>query len=286
VDSIDNLRERVEALEHHAHTTEDCMRRPAFVLTMVLALWTRFQTPGALAQTVITACQTLRASGSYVLANNLIAAGDCLVVDADFITIDLAGFTLFGNHTGTGISNLLERRGITVRNGTIFGFGSGISLLAEDSIVEGMRVSGNTDTGIFASGIVRNNLVQDNGSFGITSIGIVSGNTAIGSGSCCSGILATGTVIGNTARGNHGEGISASGTVTGNTAQVNEGNGIRAFNSEQGSTVSGNTASSNGGTGIDVACPANVIGNTAVANVGRNLRLNGAGCTNTNNLTP
>jgi hypothetical protein len=51
--------------------------------------------------TVINHCQTLLASGSYVLGKNLAPPGgrgglDCLLLANDFITIDLNGFTITG----------------------------------------------------------------------------------------------------------------------------------------------------------------------------------------------
>ena len=51
--------------------------------------------------------------------------------------------------------------------------------------------------------------------------------------------------------------------------------------------MSGNTVQEDGGgtSGIEVACPSNVIGNT-VTGFPENLLLNGAGCTNIDNLAP
>jgi hypothetical protein len=42
-------------------------------------------------------CQTISQPGSYELTDNLTTNGDCLVITADFVTIDLAGFTITGN---------------------------------------------------------------------------------------------------------------------------------------------------------------------------------------------
>ena len=54
-------------------------------------------------ETKITTCQTISQPGSYELANNLTATGDCLVITADGVTIDLAGFSIVGsNTTGRG----------------------------------------------------------------------------------------------------------------------------------------------------------------------------------------
>src|SRR5262245_47381755 len=61
-------------------------------------------------------------AGSFVLTNNLITPGaeDCLAIHAEFVTIDLAGFSIIGRGAGAGIfSTGSSPRGITVRNGTI-----------------------------------------------------------------------------------------------------------------------------------------------------------------------
>src|SRR5262245_63275897 len=79
----------------------------------------------------INNCRTITQPGSYVLRDNLTASGDCLVVQADFVTIDLNGFVITGNGTGVGITDVnVERRGVTVRNGTLTGFSNGVGLRA------------------------------------------------------------------------------------------------------------------------------------------------------------
>jgi parallel beta-helix repeat protein len=228
------------------------MRKPAALFTVALALGAAFHAPGASANepTKITECRTIGQPGSYVLAKNLTAAGNCLVVVAEFVTVDLAGFLITGDGTGAGIradaAGPEAPRGIAVRNGTIAGFEFGAFLQATGSIVEGLRVVGNTSVGMFVS-----------------PGGIVRGNTAVGNGI---------------------HGIVAVGTVSGNTAEDN-GTGIGILISSGGSTVSGNTARNNRGVGISVFCPSNVIGNTATGNAGGNLTLR-AGCTNIDNLAP
>lgn len=108
--------------------------------------------------TEITACQDITQPGAYVVVNNLTAAAsDCIHVSADVVSIDLAGFTIDmtgGPLTDTaGIRNIDPGTGfadgLSVRGGTITGFGSGI--LIEGGIghrIEGVRVVGNTVEGI------------------------------------------------------------------------------------------------------------------------------------------
>jgi hypothetical protein len=269
------------------------MRRLTALFTFVLVLGAVFYAMEASAEPVeITECSTVVVPGSYVLANNLSISnlptgGSCLGITTDFVTIDLAGFSITGDGTGVGIQTFRDdQQGIVVRNGTIADFETGIVLAGGSSIIEGVRVLRNL-AGILAANsisIVRNNIVQNNRGFGIAAMGTVSGNIAFGN---AFGIVAPGpgsNVTGNLARNNSSEGIVASGTVTGNTSNENGTSGIRVF--DQGSTVSGNTAARNGGTGILVVCPSNVIGNTATNNTGGNLVLDGAGCTNIDNLAP
>jgi len=213
------------------------MTRPAAFFPIALALGVIILAPwdAVLAQdrreegpTEIKKCQTIDKPGSYKLVNNLTssnAIADCLAITADFVTIDLAGFAILGTRGGTAIRGP-SGTGITVRNGSIANFQTGVDLsLANGSIVEGLRVSGFEETG--------------------------------------DGIIARGIVKGNTVSGTFHNGIQATGTVTGNYAT---GNGFTGIVVGQGSTVIGNTATDNGESGISVTCPSNVTDNTAVNN--------------------
>jgi hypothetical protein len=239
------------------------MRRPAVLFPITLALGAISLAPGAGAQpTEIATCQKISQPGSYKLADNLTftgTTGTCLSITANFVTIDLAGFTIsgpdllvipFANTTAISAGNATT--GIAVRNGSISGFGVGVDLGGAGSTVEGLRVFGGGTS-----------------SLGIAATGIVKGNTV-------DGIVGTpGT----------GVGISAIGIVTGNYATNNRVAGIEIG---QGSTVIGNNATDNHdpGIGIEVSCPSNVTDNTAVNNAYQNLLLNGTGCNNTNNVAP
>src|SRR5689334_4031287 len=79
----------------------------------------------------IEECRTINEPGSYVLANNLEPtdpSGNCLIIAADFVSIDLAGFAIIGhNGNGMGISSTGNlHRGLAVRNGIIAGFFYGV----------------------------------------------------------------------------------------------------------------------------------------------------------------
>ncbi len=134
--------------------------------------------------TQITACQEITAPGPYVLVNNLtVTNGDCLRVTADSVEIDLAGFSISMEGTPSvlraGIRNVDTGSGfpdgLTVRNGAISGFSSGIRI--EGGIghrIEGVRVSGNTidgigivgpfdETGSDVANLVKDNIAIGNG---------------------------------------------------------------------------------------------------------------------------
>jgi hypothetical protein len=249
---------------------EDSMRVPPAFLPIALALGAIILAPvaGARAQDeqegpiAIEKCLTdaapISQPGSYRLVNNLTmkGVGTCLSITADFVTIDLSGFTITGPNQvpgpiilGTAIRDLGDNSvGITVRNGSIRGFAAGVNLRGSGSLVEGLRVSLGNGGGIIANGIVRGNTVLFSG-LGFSPLRV--------------GILATGTITGNHASGTPGTAIQAG----------------------QGSTVIGNTAPGPGAVGISVDCPSNVTDNTAVGS-STNLVLNGQGCNNTNNVAP
>jgi hypothetical protein len=249
------------------------MKKSAALLPIALAAIIFAPVAGAREPTQLRKCQTISQPGSYELADNLTTNDDCLVITADFVTIDLAGFTITGPVNSLALPGKMgilaapssgELAGIAVRNGSISGFSVGVDLRsAERSIVEGLRVSRGFVGGIFASGIVKGNTV-----FG-TLLGI--------------GISATGIVAGNYVSDNREGGIDAIGTVTGNIASGHsQRQGITVG---PGSTVISNTATDNEMVGIFAECPSNVTDNTAINNP-RNLILYGEGCNNTNNVAP
>ncbi len=287
-------------------------RRVASVGVLAVLLGLNLGSGEALAAgpTKITKCQTITQPGSYLVDNNLTATGDCLVIAADFVTLDLGGFVLTGNGTGAGVTdNFTDHKGIVVRNGMVTNFSTGILLHGAGSVVEGVRsinnggtgiavgfgtVTGNTAAnngfyGIFAgSGIVAGNMASDNGSDGIVGLAsgsVVTGNVARSNGrNGINGGFQGAVFTGNAAYGNGGKGIVAAGSVTGNSAAGNGGHGIQVA----GGVATGNDAVSNGADGLHVLCPSNVIGNKATFNTGANLAEDttfGA-CSDSNNLAP
>ena len=222
----------------------------------------------------INKCTTISKSGSYVVNRNLQAtaktAGNCIVIDADFVTLDLNGFTLTGLGDGTGVgvwNNDVPHQGLLVRNGMITGFQSGISFpFSRGSTVESIKAFSNDWTGIrvYSGSTVTGNTASDNGFTGIL----------VGFGSI---------VVANTAsdNGRDGMNVGTRSTVTANRASNNGANGL---NIGLYSTVTGNIASGNNAKGLGLFCPSNIIGNTASGNSGQNIALSGFGCRQSNNL--
>jgi hypothetical protein len=244
--------------------------RSAFLAAM-LAFSSIILASAAGAQTVlqqepiaISRCRTIDQPGSYRLAHNLTAAGNCLVVTAEGVTVDLGGFTITGSGTGTAIiSRQAKVAGIpqartVVRNGDISNFALATNL---NGTVDDLRVTSNA-SGIFVGvGTVRDNIVQFNGSAGIRlADGIAAGNLLVANG--------TGIVV------------EEAGVLTGNQAAGNKiGIDVKGI----GSTLIGNIADGNSQIGVRVACPSNLTDNTAIGN-GRNLVLIGKTCRNAGNV--
>ena len=223
----------------------------AAILALILAAnSTEGVAKGPSGPTQIKSCGTLAAPGSYVVVQNLTATGDCLVIAADFVTVDLGGFTLTGNGTtGEGITDQLAgHTGVVVRNGAVTQFGFGVSMATGSRLtIEGVRAVDNNVHGM---------------SIGMNSI-----------------------IRGNTVSGNGGIGISVDvgSVVAGNVVSHNLDDGIAA---ERGGIVSGNSSTNNGTHGIDVVCPSNIIGNTLLGNTVSDLNTDATGgaCNLFNNL--
>jgi hypothetical protein len=178
------------------------------------------------------------------LTHNLVCAGNGLTFDGaagESVTIDLNGFTIAGGGVGTGIGTNHLGGSVTVENGTIRQF----------------------DTGIGAFGAafdVENVSLVHNGTFGFR---------------CASGFPVT--INASTIQNNLGDGASfflCQAHVTGNTIRYNGGDGVSsaqdslrllqdnliAHNGEDGafidrsvSTIDGNTFRFNDATGLEIS---------------------------------
>ncbi len=130
--------------------------------------------------TAITAVPTtITTPGHYCLTKNLsykTASGYAIVIQASDVLLDLGGYKLDNMKAArttfaSGIG-FFERRNVTIRNGVIRGFWSGIEIGAmvpqnnEGALIENLEVDSNTQYGIYVSahaGIVRQNRVISTG---------------------------------------------------------------------------------------------------------------------------
>jgi hypothetical protein len=145
-----------------------------FIATIALAV-----TSTAIAQTKITKPSAglpykINSSGSYFLAANLAVTtktNTAILVKANNVTINLNGFSISGlgaGSSGVGI-NASAATAIVIANGTITGYGTGITL-GSNSTVEGVQILGNVADGIDVSGsscFVSNSVVSGNGGIGL-----------------------------------------------------------------------------------------------------------------------
>jgi hypothetical protein len=209
----------------------------------------------------------------------------CLVdglIVAGGVTLDLAGTALRGRGTGAGVRIPAGAAHVTVRNGTVVGFGTGVlaeetsganltHLQVVDNTWDGVRVTGNSNTlersviegnrrhGALVMGDanrVANLLVERNGGDGMSLVG--TGNTAsrnmaasnLGTGLATQGAGAV--VDRNRATGNGGAGLKLHGlghTVTSNIARLNTGTGLQVVGTTD-SRFDRNRGERNGGFGI------------------------------------
>lgn len=192
-------------------------------------------------------------SGSYYFTTNLVCAAagvDGISVQADDVTIDLRGFTLYGPGKSSGNGIRCTFKNLTVHNGRVVGWqgpdasGSntaGVSVSGPMATIKDLTADGN-DFGVLAAAGARFETVTALGNF---SAGLTAGHTcvleacrALGNGG--DGIFAKdATVIAQcTARSNSGNGIhtlstglhAACTTIRECAAQFNLGDGILAEN--------------------------------------------------------
>jgi hypothetical protein len=164
--------------------------------------------------------------GSYKLSGNLVVpAGETgILIRASNVTVDLNGFTISGPVACTGAGASISCVGvggtygisaispnITIRNGSVIGFITGIDLQQSNNLVEEIHATGNGAFGIYVlGGVVRRNTGSLNG---ITGIG-----------------AANSTVTENIANSNgyHGLGIGPGGVFGSNTFEGNGAGGVFA----------------------------------------------------------
>jgi len=121
---------------------------------------------------------TISVPGIYCLDTDVIMAasftsGHAIEIAANYVTLNLRGHKVHGANAGTGTTAAgifaLNRRNVTVKNGTVWGFGAGVlldSVSLSGYLVEGIRAELNREIGIMVTGansIVRHNVVANTG---------------------------------------------------------------------------------------------------------------------------
>ncbi len=248
-------------------------------------------TPGDASNTFV-----ISQPGSYYLAGNLAqAAGKHgISIQANDVTLDLNGFAVIGDGTGTnlcGVNVPVAQTGFRVHNGAVRGWsGGGVQAAAAATLAHHLILSGNLKTGLTAG---NGSLVHDCVATGNTTAGFSGGDRTQFS-QCASTVNATGfegtsfvTITDCTANRNSADGIRVQsaclvarcnasrnsnngitvvdgGTVSGCTANSNTFFGIQC--SGTGTSISGCTVQANGSTGILTGTNGLASGNTCTLN--------------------
>ncbi len=230
---------------------------------------------------------TISQPGSYYLTGDLTATGTAgITVNADDVTIDLMGYRLIGDGSANIGINLTGRSNVTIRNGTVRGFGdSGIYQgpgTGRSIRVLDVRVLGNGGSGVFLFGsnhLVARCVAGDNGGYGIYAgnSSRLLDNTAYNNAGA-DGISGGpgSTLTGNTAYNNQQIGIvgSTGASLTGNTIYYNQSWGIfgNGSNTIKDNTIYSNNQSNTSGVGgLRVGSYSQVRGNTLDGNLQNNL---------------
>jgi hypothetical protein len=210
---------------------------------------------------VLNNCQAVAESGAYVVGKNIAASGDCFVIAADFVNIDLDGFVVSGNGTGAGFLEQLgvARRGFQLRNGVVTGFASGVSMGNSSAmVIDRVQFTNNSVVGVRAgnTSTVSNSTVLNNG------IGIQLDQR---------GVVTNCTVNDNTATGVLlGIGGSAVGNAVGR-------NGFHGLSLAEGGLVANTVSRNNANSGVSMDCPGTVVASTVSNNLAFNVTQPGLG---------
>ncbi len=235
----------------------------------------------------VTCGQTIVASTTF--DSNVGPCSEGLTIGADNVVLDLNGFTLSGTPaSGEGPGILVDgRTGVTVRNGTVTQFDSGVAIEGgSGNTVTNMDIRANRGTGDYGEGVlvfqstgntVSNNRITNNGQYGGISM-LVGSNNLIENNQIVGNNMSTTNTSGIRLE-NAGRMASNGNTVRGNLVQGSGLDGIQIFAGGSDNRISGNTVLNNNRDGI-----------TAFAGSNRNIiednqvRFNGYGPINGNGI--
>ena len=157
------------------HTPKLTASLLVLVALVVSATPTQAETINCTAITTLPAVITVQ--GVYCFTGDLSTAmtsGNAIDIQTNNVVLDLNGFKLGGLAAGLGTLasgiHASNRQNITIKNGTVRGFATGIALqdsgASQGHVVEDIRADQNTSVGILVNGsgnIVRNNQVVATG---------------------------------------------------------------------------------------------------------------------------
>lgn len=277
----------------------------SLMLVMFTALVTMTWVVDAAATTSIAACgQSLSKRGeTYVLTGDLTSSGgDCLIVGADSITIDLKGHSISGfDGTGAGIREgdagwlATTVRSSTTKPGTIQGFQYGIDLASSTrSQILNITSKGNTTNGMILGNraLVKGCTASSNAWYGIEALDYAQVQDSVASANGAGGILVgnSSLLVRNRADNNVNSEFSDSyvsgiiagsrATLTGNYVGDNAGSGLEVGPQSQ---VNSNYSENNLGIGMRVSCPSTVANNQSYLNGGSDYEMYPETCRTTNN---
>jgi hypothetical protein len=203
---------------------------------------------------------TITSPGFYYLGDNLTAAaGNGITISSDGVTLDLMGFCLNGNSSGTGIY-MSGRKNVEIRNGTLRGWFYAIydsdmmnPSQPRNHRVINVRAEGNA-TGVAFSGVghlIKGcSFLNNTGNGLIVSGGTVSGNQVH---NCPTGITNGNGTTRDNAVTNCDAGIVGSGIITGNTVENNTSGSGYLISCDYGSVIGNTVLVGSGRTGIKLS---------------------------------
>jgi parallel beta-helix repeat protein len=242
--------------------------RKAGGLAVVVAGALALAAPGA--QAAAVTCGQVIAANTVVSNDLTNCPGDGLVIGANGIVLDLNGHTITGTDNGNGIV-IGTHNHVTVKNGRVAGFTSGIYVNGPDNTVSKITSKNNSYDGVYVDNADRFRMTSSwtigNSSNGVessdSSNGTYDGVQANGNGSSgldiyanSSSIVGT-TITQSTANGNGNDGIYLYNvrfvSVTKNTLNGNYSGFYSVFTNGTGSVISGNKATDNSQNGFYLA---------------------------------
>ena len=125
----------------------------------------------------ISTCRAFTAAHVYMLTKSVGKSGNCMVIEASNVVLNLNGFSLVGNGKfGHGVIILHGLTGVQVLNGQIRAWGTGVEDLGTGTRLQKLRIFNNTQFGVFLSGAT-NSMVLNNSFPGNESVSLYANGT-------------------------------------------------------------------------------------------------------------